>query len=59
MYPSTRMGGEVLTEEIIHHLVAGELGWVDTLGQSIIFAVRHNGLVENLVGVSSQGHFDA
>jgi hypothetical protein len=28
MYPRTRMGGEVLAEEIIHHLVAGELGRV-------------------------------
>lgn len=31
MYPGTRVGGEVLTEEIIHHLVAGELSRIDAL----------------------------
>lgn len=31
MYPSTRMGGEVLAEKIIHHFVAGELVGIDAL----------------------------
>ena len=59
MYPRTRMGGEVLAEEIIHHLVAGELGRVDVLCQSIIFTVGHDGLAKYFIGVSSQGHLDA